>query len=148
MACGTLFPRSGIEPTSSALESRVLTTLPLGKSCFTLFYFHILMTSYNICLCLTLPTMIMFRSIHVAANGIISFFLWLSNFPLYICTIFSLFIDLQVKVLAAQSCLTLCVPMCCSLTGSSVHGILQEKYWRALPFHFICVTYLLYSLTC
>ena len=54
-------------------------------------------------------------------------FLWLSNFPLYICTIFSLFIDLQVKVLAAQSCLTLCVPMYCSLTGSSVYGILQEN---------------------
>ena len=29
--------------------------------------------------------MIISRSIHVAANGIISFFLWLSNIPLYIC---------------------------------------------------------------
>ena len=28
--------------------------------------------------------MIIFRCIHVAANGIISFFLWLSNMPLYI----------------------------------------------------------------
>ena len=29
--------------------------------------------------------MIISRSIHVAANGIFSIFLWLSNIPLYIC---------------------------------------------------------------
>ena len=27
-----------------------------------------------------------------------------------------------------QSCLTLCDPMDCSLPGSSVHGILRQKY--------------------
>ena len=37
-------------------------------------------------------------------------------------------------MLVAQSCLTLCVPVDCSLPGSSVHGILQEEYWRGLPF--------------
>jgi len=37
-------------------------------------------------------------------------------------------------VLVTQSCLTLCVPVDCSLPGSSVHGILQEEYWRGLPF--------------
>ena len=31
-------------------------------------------------------SMIILRSIHVAENGIILFFLWLSNIPLYICT--------------------------------------------------------------
>ena len=34
------------------------------------------------------------------------------------------FSTLTVKVLVAQSCLTLCDPMDCSLPGSSVHGIL------------------------
>ena len=39
-------------------------------------------------------------------------------------------------VLIAQSCLTLCYPMDCSLPGSSVHGILQAKTleWVAIPF--------------
>ena len=36
----------------------------------------------------------------------------------------------------AQSCPTLCNPMDCSLSGSSVHGILQARIleWVALPF--------------
>ena len=40
----------------------------------------------------------------------------------------------EVKV--AQSCLTLCNPMDCSLPGSSVHGILQARIleWVAVPF--------------
>ena len=40
-----------------------------------------------------------------------------------------------VKMLLAQSCLTLCDPMHCSLPGSSVHGILQARIleWVALP---------------
>ena len=29
----------------------------------------------------------------------------------------------------AQSCLTVCDPMDCSLPGSSAHGISQEDYW-------------------
>ena len=33
----------------------------------------------------------------------------------------------KVKVLVAQSCLTLCDPMGCSPPGSSVHGILQAR---------------------
>jgi len=33
-----------------------------------------------------------------------------------------------------QSCLTLCDPMDCSLSGSSVHGIFQAEYWNGLPF--------------
>ena len=32
-----------------------------------------------------------------------------------------------------QSCLTLCKPMDCSPPGSSVHGILQARYWSGLP---------------
>ena len=42
----------------------------------------------------------------------------------------------KVKVLVAQSSLTLCDPMDCSLAGSSVHGILQTRFlkWAAIPF--------------
>ena len=43
---------------------------------------------------------------------------------------------MKVKRLVAQSCLTLCNPMDCSLTGSSVHGILQARIleWVFIPF--------------
>ena len=34
----------------------------------------------------------------------------------------------------AQSCLTLCDPMDCSLPGSFVHGIFQARVWNRLPF--------------
>ena len=42
----------------------------------------------------------------------------------------------KVKVLVAQSCLTLCNPMDCSPPGSSVHGILQARILEsaAIPF--------------
>ena len=33
-----------------------------------------------------------------------------------------------------QLCPTLCGPMDCSLSGSSVHGIFQAKCWSGLPF--------------
>ena len=38
--------------------------------------------------------------------------------------------------MCAQSCLTLCNPMDCSLTGSPVHGIFQARIleWVAIPF--------------
>ena len=40
------------------------------------------------------------------------------------------------KVKATQSCLTLCDPMDCSLSGFSVHGIFQARIleWVAIPF--------------
>ena len=40
----------------------------------------------------------------------------------------------SVKVLVAQSSLTLCDSMECSLPGSSLHGILRQEYWSGLPF--------------
>ena len=42
--------------------------------------------------------------------------------------------DWRLKVFIAQSCLTLCNPMDCSLPGSSVHGIFQAKIlaWVAI----------------
>ena len=44
--------------------------------------------------------------------------------------------SLKVKVLVAQSCSTLCDPMDCSPSKSSVHGILQARIleWVAFPF--------------
>ena len=43
---------------------------------------------------------------------------------------------LQVEVLVAQSCPTLCNPMDCSLPGSSIHGIFQAKIleWVVISF--------------
>ena len=43
---------------------------------------------------------------------------------------------LKVKVLVAQSCLTLCNPMDYSPPGSSIHGILEAGIleWIAMPF--------------
>ena len=45
-------------------------------------------------------------------------------------------IELSYEVLAAQSYLTLCNPMDCSPSGSSIHGILQARIleWVAFPF--------------
>ena len=36
--------------------------------------------------------------------------------------------------LVTQLCLTLCDPMDYTPPGSSVHGILQARYWNGLPF--------------
>ena len=43
---------------------------------------------------------------------------------------------MEVKVLLAQSCLTLCDPMDCNPPGSSVHGLLQARIleWVAISF--------------
>ena len=51
-------------------------------------------------------------------------------------TVVCIFMKVEVKVLVAQLCLTLCDPMDCSPPGSSVHGILQARIleWIAIPF--------------
>ena len=43
---------------------------------------------------------------------------------------------LVVVVKVAQLCLTLCDPVDCSPSGSSVHGVLQARVleWDAIPF--------------
>ena len=45
-------------------------------------------------------------------------------------------IEMKLKLLDTQSCLTLCNPRDCNLPGSSVHGILQARVleWVAYPF--------------
>ena len=44
--------------------------------------------------------------------------------------------EVRVEVLVAQSCLTVCDPMDCSPSGSSVHEILQARIleWVTIPF--------------
>ena len=51
---------------------------------------------------------------------------------IYICV----YIYMKVKVLVVQLCPTLCDSMDCSLSGSSVHGIVQARIleWVAIPF--------------
>ena len=46
----------------------------------------------------------------------------------------SLYVHSCLHAKSLQSCLTLCNPMDCKLSGSSDHGILQaRKYWNGLP---------------
>ena len=54
-------------------------------------------------LCLTYFTqlIIIYRSVQAVANGIISFFLWLSNIPLCLCTTLSLSIHLLMGIVLA-----------------------------------------------
>ena len=68
------------------------------------FRFHIYVISYGICLSLSVIalSMIMSRSIHVATNGIILFFLWLNNISVYICTTSSLSIHLLMDIYVAS----------------------------------------------
>ena len=51
-------------------------------------------------------------------------------------TLLILFSGKKKKSEVAQSCLTLCDPMDCSLPGSSVHGIFQARIleWVAISF--------------
>ena len=48
----------------------------------------------------------------------------------------NIYLQMKVKVLVTQPCLTLCDPMDYSPPGSSVHGILQARIleWVAIPF--------------
>ena len=60
------------------------------------------------------------------------FFFWWN--PTFSCQ--SLFSKYESESEVAQSCLTLCDPMGCSLPGSSVHGIFQARIleWVAISF--------------
>ena len=70
--------------------------------------------------------------------GNIRILAFLLHFLLKESSLFQLFYypEMKVKVLVAQSCLTLCYPLDCSPPGFSVHGILQTKIleWVAIPF--------------
>ena len=57
-------------------------------------------------------------------------------FPLADFNLYPLAVMKKWKVLVLQSCLTLCNPIGCNLSGSSVHGILQTRIleWVNIPF--------------
>ena len=61
---------------------------------------------------------------------------WLSPFAVHLklSQHWLMAMKVQVKILAAQLCLTLCNPVDCSPPGSSVHGILQARIlkWVAI----------------
>ena len=77
-----------------------------------------------------------FGSIMIHQNSnlwfILFFFVFLLHKHFYTCH----YEEMKVKVLVAQSCLTLWDHMDCSLPGSSVHGILQARIleWVAILF--------------
>ena len=86
-------PRSGMETLFPALAGRF--TEPQGKSYFCFvnkficiifldptYKWHLWYLSFSVWLASL--NMIISKTIHVAVNGIISFFLWPSNIPLYI----------------------------------------------------------------
>ena len=88
------------------------------------------------CLVLTMVlTAIVDRGLNCGNIRILAFLL---HFLLKESSLFQLFYypEMKVKVLVAQSCLTLCDPLDCSPPGFSVHGILQTKIleWVAIPF--------------
>ena len=74
-------------------------------------------------LCLTLSDLLYLiaRSIYDAANGIISFFVWLNSIPLYICTKSSLSIPLSMDIFRLLPCMGYC-KQCCN------------EYWGAISF--------------
>ena len=50
---------------------------------------------------------------------------WIKGMKCFSRVIFQIAVTLKVKVLVGQSCPTLCDPMDCNPTGSSIQGILQ-----------------------
>ena len=83
--------------------------------------------------------------LHFIKKNQLDIFVWACLWVLYSIPLIYTFIPLKyhtiliivkVKMLVAQSCLSLCDPMNCSLSGSSVYAILQAKIleWIAIPF--------------
>ena len=121
----------------------------LGKSCIEKFYWYNNFQQHllTLCLCHILVIFIRFHTfslfLHLLMVICDHHLLYCSNLELNlqylrgmpVCLI-SLWIPSEwMKVLVAQSCLTLCNPMDYSPPGSSVHGILQARKleWVAIP---------------
>ena len=80
-------------------------------------------------------SMINSRSIQFAANGIVSFFLWLSNIPLYVCATSPLSIPVDGH-LGFFHCLNYCEKCCSEHRGASVFlnysfFLLRAQEWIA-----------------
>ena len=76
-------------------------------------------------LCLTLSDLLYLiaRSIYDAANGIISFFVWLNSIPLYICTKSSLSIPLSMDIFRLLPCIGYCKQCCNEYWGAHILSI-------------------------
>ena len=105
-------PDPGIEPGSPALLADALPSEPPRK-----------------------PEKHSRTSYPMAACTLASGHLGLEIRTLYHCTLYSES-ERKEKVKIAQLCLTLCDPMDCSLSGSSIHGIFQARVleWIAISF--------------
>ena len=90
---------SPLAATDCSLRLWVCLCLTDRLTCVICYLPHesVIMQYFSFSFWLTLLSMRISKSIHVAANGIISFFLWLSNIPLYICII-SLSIYLPIDI--------------------------------------------------
>ena len=119
-------PRWGIEPMSSALASRFLTTVPSGESLKCVFWIAIKKKKKKT---------LVFSSHWETRTGNLKFckHTLIANNQRQYAVPLSLS---SVCVLVAQLCLTVCNPMNCSPPASSVHGILQARIlkWVASPF--------------
>ena len=84
---------------------------------------------------LTSPSRIISRSIHVAANGIIVFFLWLSGIPFVhsIC----IYVPRLLYLLICQwtSRLLLCLSYCSAAMNTGVHGSFQIRVFTCALFY-------------
>ena len=78
--------------------------------------------------------MIISSCIHVAANGIISFFLWLTSIPLFICTTFSLSIICS-WIFRLFPCLGSCKQCCYEPRVGFSSVCLQCRRCRRYRFH-------------
>ena len=97
--------------------------------------------SYDICLCLTSLTMIMSRSIHVAANGIISLFFMSGGIPLYIYT--TSYLPIRLSMDMSLSELREMV-MDREAWHAAIHGVAKGRTrlsdWTELNWHDICLS--------
>ena len=86
---------------AKALQSYLWLYCFVNKFICTLFFrFHIKVISYDICLlCLTYFTQYNSRSLNIALNGIILFFLWLSSIPLYMYSVYVPHLLLSISLL-------------------------------------------------
>ena len=62
--------------------------------------------------------------------------MWMGHLAMILVSNFYCQAILQYHCFTAKLYLTLCDPMVCSLTGSSVHGTFQQEYWSGSPFLF------------
>ena len=124
-------PNPGTEPTFPALAGRFFTTESPGKPV----YIYHMYVEAHVYICINMH---MYTYTYICIYPFSSGSFWPRNQTRVLCIAGGFFTNwaFRVCVLVAQSCLTLCDPMDCSLPGSFVHGILQARLleWVAISF--------------